>query len=531
MNFEDVLGGQVLAWVGGLAILLGAVLFMAMAIGNGWIDEETRTVIAFLGSSALLAAGVWLHERKGRTEAARAAVASSLAGLYATLVVATQAYGLVSTGVGLGVAALVAAAGLAIAVRWSSPIVAAIGMLGALGAPVLVGAGAEDVAVAFVGLALAGTVGILLWQRWDWLALGGFLVSAPQLIGWALAGYDGDRLGIELVVIVAFWALYLAAALGHELRTRDESLMPLASWLLVLGGAGLLAGLGWLVLDQAGEESAATAWLLGVSAVHVLLGGAALRLRIHFEIGSLMIAVGLALSALGLAEALDGPALVAAWAVEAVVLAFLAGRGESEGAIAVAERLMGAAAGFLALAVVHVVAFEAPPRSLIDGVDELGTALVGIGLCAAAALAAGRFVRELEPAAEIAAAFASAAALVYLGSIAIVDTVGVSETGEAIQSGQVWLSVFWTVTGLGAVVAGLVRDSRGVRIGGLALLSLAIAKVWTYDLSELDEIARVLSFVGLGLLLLVGAFAYQRIRPRATGEEKPESEEKPEVEA
>jgi uncharacterized membrane protein len=42
---------------------------------------------------------------------------------------------------------------------------------------------------------------------------------------------------------------------------------------------------------------------------------------------------------------------------------------------------------------------------------------------------------------------------------------------------------------------------------------VAIVKVWTYDLAELDELARVLSFVGLGLLLLVGSFAYARIKP------------------
>ena len=47
----------------------------------------------------------------------------------------------------------------------------------------------------------------------------------------------------------------------------------------------------------------------------------------------------------------------------------------------------------------------------------------------------------------------------------------------------------------------------------MALLTLAIAKVWTYDLAELEEVARALSFVALGLLLLVGAFAYQRFRP------------------
>ena len=73
------------------------------------------------------------------------------------------------------------------------------------------------------------------------------------------------------------------------------------------------------------------------------------------------------------------------------------------------------------------------------------------------------------------------------------------------------------MTGLGAVVCGLVRRRADVRLGGLALLGVAIGKVWTYDLAELEELARVLSFVGLGLLLLVGAFAYQRFKPAKRG--------------
>ena len=69
------------------------------------------------------------------------------------------------------------------------------------------------------------------------------------------------------------------------------------------------------------------------------------------------------------------------------------------------------------------------------------------------------------------------------------------------------------MTAIGAVIVGLVRRQATVRLGGLALLAVAIVKVWTYDLAELDELARVLSFVGLGLLLLVGSFAYARIKP------------------
>ena len=169
-RFEELFGGRVLAWVGGLATLLGMVFLVGIALEHGWIDESMRIVLGFLGSTSLLLAGFWLYERKGHTEAALAAVGSGLAGLYATLLVGTQVYDLIPSYLGLACAALVGIVGVAIAVRWKSMIVAAIGILGGLSAPALVGTGTTGVSVAFMAIALATAVGVLLWQRWNWLS-------------------------------------------------------------------------------------------------------------------------------------------------------------------------------------------------------------------------------------------------------------------------------------------------------------------------------------------------------------------------
>jgi uncharacterized membrane protein len=110
----------------------------------------------------------------------------------------------------------------------------------------------------------------------------------------------------------------------------------------------------------------------------------------------------------------------------------------------------------------------------------------------------------------------AAAAIVYFFSVAIVDQLGVAPDGSPQQDGQVILSAVWSLTGLGALIYGLLRDDRRLRLGGLGLLGIAVFKVFFYDLSELESIYRVLSFIALGLLLLAGAFAYQRLRPRET---------------
>lgn len=512
-DLEELLGGRVLAWVGGVAVLLGFIFLFGIAIDRGWIDESTRTILGFLGSTLLLLAGYWLHERKGRTEAALAAVASGLSGLYTTLLVGTQVYDLIPAEAGLACAGLVGIVGAAIAVRWKSTIVAAIGTLGALLAPVLVGAQGSDLSLGFMAIALTATAGILLRQRWDWLSLGAFAVSMPQLLVWFAQNYE-DRLPVALGVLIGFWALYAVTAFGYELRARVPGELPIASWLLLSANVVLTAGAGYLALTETGHPNAAVAWLLGVATTHILLGALALRRAINREIGSMLIAAGLGLSALAFADALDGPALVVGWALQAAMLAYLATQANRKEVPygSNAERLLLAAGAYLGLAFGHVLIFEAPPSAILNGVESLSDALIGLGACAAAALY-GRFVlSDFDESAARACEAVGVSALVYLASVAIVDTVGVTDSGEPRQAGQVLLSAFWALSGLGAVVYGLVRDVRRLRLGGLGLLALAIAKVYTYDLAELEELARVLSFVALGLLLLVGAFAYQRIR-------------------
>ena len=162
LDLEELLGGRVLAWVGGVAVVLAVVFFLVMALHNGWIDEPTRVVLAFVGSTALLGTGVWLYERKGRTQAALAAVGAALAALYASATTATAVYHLVSPAVGLCLAGLIGVAATAIAVRWRSQVVAGIGIGGALLAPVLVDAGTSTANLAFMTIALAAAVGVLL---------------------------------------------------------------------------------------------------------------------------------------------------------------------------------------------------------------------------------------------------------------------------------------------------------------------------------------------------------------------------------
>ncbi|MCK4871448.1 MAG: DUF2339 domain-containing protein [Phycisphaerales bacterium] len=82
------------------------------------------------------------------------------------------------------------------------------------------------------------------------------------------------------------------------------------------------------------------------------------------------------------------------------------------------------------------------------------------------------------------------------------------------------LSVYWAVYAIGLVAAGFWRRSPWMRYVGLALLAITLGKVMILDMAEVESIYRVLSLLGVGVLLIVTSVAYFRFAPRLTGSER-----------
>jgi uncharacterized membrane protein len=79
---------------------------------------------------------------------------------------------------------------------------------------------------------------------------------------------------------------------------------------------------------------------------------------------------------------------------------------------------------------------------------------------------------------------------------------------------QLSLSVIWMVYGGLMLAAGVVRRNRMLRMMALGLLGLTTVKVFLIDLSSLEKIYRIVSFIVLGAILLAVSFLYQRYRQR-----------------
>jgi len=76
------------------------------------------------------------------------------------------------------------------------------------------------------------------------------------------------------------------------------------------------------------------------------------------------------------------------------------------------------------------------------------------------------------------------------------------------------VSLLWGLYALGLVAAGIRHASRSLRMVGLALFSITLAKIFLSDLAHLGQVYRFIAFIALGIVLLFAAFIYLKHRNR-----------------
>ena len=95
-----------------------------------------------------------------------------------------------------------------------------------------------------------------------------------------------------------------------------------------------------------------------------------------------------------------------------------------------------------------------------------------------------------------------------------------------LRSGGV--SILWSVFALSLVFNGIKRRISLFRMTGLGLFALVAWKVFFIDLARLEQVYRILAFIVLGILVLIGAYFYMRYRQTFAGQvESQTDKEKP----
>lgn len=503
-DWERDVGIKWLGLVGGAALVVGVVYFVRLAIEAGLLGYLGRVLLGTAGGLALMVGGRAVAERQGYVRWGRIAAGAGLAIAYFSLYAAygfetyRAALGTPLWAVLLGQTVLVAGA-VVLSIRDGAPLVAGQAfLLGYVTAYLGLDAGTFAVTPVYALLLAAGLVAIVTVRSWSRHVLASVLPTYGILGIWA--GDVDPPSALFGAVVAATFAVYLAG--GYLLRSEDiggEASRLSVAGLTVLNGllaAGFLEDIVRDWVPDAPVEGLAVglvaAALAGAYAVtarrSVTRDDAAGALAVVLTAVSVVLAATLATFAatVGLLAVVCGAVALAHW--------FRAD------AVRTGAHLVAAGTAFK-LAVVDVTELAAA-----DLADPLATATgraaaFALGIAVAYGLAWWFRDRTEEPAADLSVPLAVPYSLA--GTVLTVLLLWLELSGLGV-------SVAWAVFGFVLVGAGLATDVRGLRFQGVAVLGLATAKVFLYDTRDLDTMARTLSFLVLGAVLLAASYAYAR---------------------
>ncbi|MGH3023718.1 MAG: DUF2339 domain-containing protein, partial [Gaiellaceae bacterium] len=394
---------------------------------------------------------------------------------------------------------------------------------------------------ALIGLAL---VEVGMRRRRLELAFGGLGWTGAAVL--KAVAYDNGELGgtrLGLVFLLVGAGALLTGFEYQRLGARRWSFLRPEAAAAVLVGAALpaagivvLAGGTWHGVDVTGGA------LLLLALPCTGLAAVVFRTPLLRDLATLLWALALLIAGAALFLLLESVWLVLALSAGSALLSVLA--------LAVREiRLQAASAAYLLTAVAYTLALEAPPRDFFVAAQHPGDGVPALILTALAALVFGLAARHPLPEhrppfswsqpitlAGLLGAIRSwqpwfrSLALAGAGILALYAlSLGILDAAERFsgasvetdfQRGHTAVSAVWGAIGLGLLTLGLLRRSRPLRLAGFALFGISLVKLFLYDLTTLSSLARALSFLAVGALLLLGGFFYQRLSDRLEERER-----------
>jgi uncharacterized membrane protein len=395
------------------------------------------------------------------------------------------------------------------------------------GVAVLLGLGAAGLVLVDLLGDVGHVVTVVLWStaglaavalgarhsRWSAAWAGAGLLAATLI---KVAGYDWSQLGSDQGASELLVCAAAILAAGWLVRALSTSGAPIGAASAVASGVALVSTISALA-QLVPSERPAGALLLGVAAVFGALAAAAQREPRLRNLSTAMWIPGLVALCFGETLLLQDRNIAVAYAVTSVALAGLAR------AIREARLLIASLAVLGGTTAVVLVALT-PPSRLLDASEHPGSSGWTIAACAVA----WAVLAALEPRLRERLGWLAAALGLYTVSLLILEIaerVSTASVQTDFERGHTAVSALWGAVGLGLLVAGLLRDSRMLRLGGLALFGISLAKLFLYDLSTLSSITRAFSFLAVGALLLAGGFFLQRLSRRLEDAQPPQASE------
>lgn len=405
-SWEFAVATNWLLRLGIVAVVIGVGFFLKYSIDHGMLRPTARVALSVLTGIAMLGGGVRLVSKPYQLFG-QGLMGGGLAVLYFSMFAACNFYHLIGALAAFGLMALVTLTAGVLAVRLNSLLVAVLGILGGYGTPVMLSTGAKNFPGLFGYLMLLGVgiLGIAHCRRWLLLNYLGLVLTYGLATVAIDRQYAAADLAVVLPFLVGFFLLYSAVMFFYNIAHREKATVP--ELLGILINALMFFSLGRHVITTGHPGKFAALLALGLAAFFIVLVWLFLARR-QQDRGLLFTFLALAAFFVAITPplALSRQWVTASWALQGLVMLWLAGRLESR-----FLRLLGCAAfaltaGRLAFWDLHAQ-FSAPLAADATGMiymSILGERLMAVGVPIAALGGAWKLLRRPPAKGELAVA-------------------------------------------------------------------------------------------------------------------------------
>src|ERR1700722_7300069 len=515
-NFEVMVAGRWLNYVGILALLFAVTFFLKSAFDNNWVGPRGRVGIGLLAGGGLYPWSQHLLAR-GYKYFSEGIAGLGAAVLYLSLWAGWHYYHIFPQEIAFVAMIVVTAVTLVVAVGRDSERIAFLALVGGLITPILVSTGENHEVALFTYLTIlgAGVLGIAWVRDWKSLPPTQFLATLVYFWGWYSDFYRADELAITVLFATVFFILFAALPMIRSWRDGELSAVEAA--------IGLMNSLAYLVAlrEMLWPDNR---WVLTVAVLALAAGHLAAERMLPEKRGTevrlaRILYAGLALTFVTLAIPirLDGKWITIAWAVQGAVLIWSGLRVRFAAMRWAGLALFAVVAGRLAL-----ISIPADTFLLNERFATFAISVACFVLSCYFAATSDEELSEGESKAFVITEIAAKILAIAASSLEVWDVFG-RMPSLGIDRGhaqELALSMLWLVWALGLLGAGLWKKSETIRWQALVLLGVVIVKVFLFDLSFLEKFYRIVSFLLLGLALMLISFYYQRQLLGRKGERK-----------
>jgi len=490
-DLESRIGGHWLNRVGIVAVLIGVSYFLKYAFDNEWVGPAGRVVIGFIAGVALV---FWSEHvrRSGYGAFSHSLKATGIGILYLSLWACSQLYQLIPITLAFLAMMSVTAATIALALWQNTELIAAFAAIGAFLTPVVLSTGENNAAVLFTYITLldAGALFLFHYRSWMRLLIGSYIGTLILYSSWHSTFYTPNQFPIAITSIsVIFVIVGLVPFLQRP--PRDA----LAIQLIVLANAAVYFYELWELLQHAAATRRAALAAVALSSVY-FIGAHFLANRTPAATAQIHAAIGSAFLVIAVPIAVDAHWITIGWLAEGAALIQASRRTRNK----TLDFIGGIAFG---LGVCRLLVVDQYNPRLIFFNERIAISAIAIAGLAFAAITwarvEGDIRRQIVP-----------ILIVAMNVVALVSlNREVTDAFRGILRDFAY-SALWMAYGAALMFAGFWKSSRFLRWQALILIFVTICKVFLYDTSSLDRGYRILSFIALGMVLLLTSFLYQR---------------------